>query len=256
MKHNDSTQSLTSLQARFRAYRSRVRNAARAGAAVLSLSAIKTANASDAADTARRIGAVSKVRDSMASEDADLTNVQALARMPIEDTANVSAYSLTGYLLTPSERAALQAARPGSRSLILKASTQTPSEDSEPLPEGFIPKEVAPYVSLVNPADTVADEATEAEAEAEIALEDELTAQTRANLAARSFESDYQPEQATPESYDEHLPVPVLPIAAKPSAFRPIVRALRVEPAPFVSSAQNLSSESLRASVLANAKRR
>lgn len=222
--------SLAALSAAFRSYRASLRG----GALVLaSLSTVRTVEAIDSRNADRL--AVQIVRehstDDNTADGDDSATLASAARITGEAEETRPGAVLGAYLLSPAERAAIRAARPGARSLVLRAAPAPAAED-EPLPPDFVPAPVPDYSPLliaISPEETAQ---IAAEAAAEFAERERIDAR---DAAAVSFVSDYA----------EHGP-----------DFAPVVPRV-VRPVASVANAAPMSdAESLRAAVLATAKPR
>ncbi len=181
-------QSPAALVAAFRAYRASLRTL---GTVALSVSAVKTADTRDRMDTDRRVASLTS-----APAQVDENGPEGFALSAPEDAAH--AMPSGPYLLTATERAALQAARPGSRALVLRAVPVSVTEDDQPLPADSTVPIFTPYVSTLASLSPEEDSAARAEGEAEasaILAEIEADARNaRAYRIAVSFVSDLTPQ--------------------------------------------------------------
>ncbi len=127
-------------------------------------------------------------------------------------------------LLTANERTALEAARPGSRSIVWRNLSTVPATLDpldEPLPEGFVPAPFIPYVSNLDALTPAEDAAARAEGEAEaaplvLAIETETATEAARLLAAREAEANAAlPANIAPapikRPFLHKLPLPVFP---------------------------------------------
>lgn len=133
----------STLTGSFLAYRRNLRAATMGAVAVLSISTLRSVQASDDKDTARRVKQLVSERGPAMDDSLDSADQYVIRREPI--ATHPIARSLT---LTPAERAVIQAARPGSRSVV-EHKPAKPIE--EPLPAGFMTPEVAAFVPAIDP---------------------------------------------------------------------------------------------------------
>ncbi len=161
----------------------RFRSLRRSGTAgiVLSLSTITALAAVEKRHTARI------VRDTHARTHTDDTitgdDSIALPSRLSDDTAPQG--FAAPYALTLAERAEIAKARPGARSLVFFAAPVAVAD--EPLPEGFAPSPVAPFVAVLDSLDETDRALADAEGQAEAVA---ALAVMEREIAAVGFESD------------------------------------------------------------------
>lgn len=201
---------------RFARYRRQMRLGA---AAMLSLSTLRALSAVEQRQADRL------TRSIVAAGRTDDSTTDGEALTP--ERSEVAALAARSAVLTHGERAALHAARPGSRSVIWrKPAVVTDDENDQPLPPGYIAAPGAPYESAFLNANDPEVRAIEAAAAIEAGLE--ITARETFDahcLAAAAFVSDYA--APAPVDYVPFAPEITAPIAA------PVVPApVALAPAP------------------------
>ena len=255
MKHTTSSPA-SSLASQFAAWRKR-QSAAKLGAvALISLSNLRSAERDDGADAARQIAQTVATR-STDDNTQDEEQIGAVSRFAAADeTAPAHGAGIGAYLLTPSERAALTAARPGALSVIFRLSPVV-VEVSDPLPAGFTPATVAdfaPAADVVFSAEELAE--IDRDSAAEIAEIDAAEAAAARIAYATAFVSDWQPRFAPVDSSPD--------AGRKPATLTPILRTPRAVSAPVVAATptpiaatvdvSQMDFAALRAAVLARRK--
>lgn len=190
---------------RFAAYRRNMRIGAVAVVSLSTLRALSAVESRQAEQLTRSIVARGRTDD----------GGTAIA-LPEGDTA--PARVARSFTLTPGERAAIDAARPGSRSVIFRAAPV--AADDEPLPADFTPAPVADYspilLSRADPEVAALEVAAEIEAGIEVAA---LEKWDRDCAAAVAFVSDYAepaPVDYAPGVVRVAAPVAVAPVAPSP----------------------------------------
>lgn len=189
--------SRASLLARFRAYN---RNAKLGAVAMLSLSSLRALSAVEqrqAQHLTRSIVAQGRTDDGETAQTLPESG----------ETFTGRALSVT---LSPVERAAIQAARPGSRSVVWRKPVAEDDGD-EPLPAGYVPApqtdEPASVFLPMSPELAAIEAQAASEAAAEVAEVERIDAR---DAAAVSFRSDY--DAAAPIDYAPVVPANVQPV--------------------------------------------
>jgi hypothetical protein len=253
MKHTSSSPA-SSLASQFAAWRKR-QSAAKLGAvALLSLANARSAERQDNMDAVRQIAQTVAARSTDDNTQDEETRGAVSRFVAADETAPAHVgVSVGAYLLTPSERAALTAARPGALSVVFRVSPVV-VEVSDPLPADFIPAAVADFCPATEQlsADELAEIARESAAE--IAAFDAAEIAAARIAYATAFRSDFE-AQFSPIDYspDAGAPRQLITMRAPCAALAPVV----VTPAVAVDvDVAQMDFAALRAAVLATAGKR
>lgn len=202
------------LSARYRAY---LRNAKLGAVALVSLSTLRALSAVEQRQAERL------TRSIVAQGQTDDSTLDPETESALADREETPTHAARSFMLAPSERSALNAARPGSRSVIWRKPAAPAIDDGDqPLPADFTPAPFVPYESAFLPPSAELA-AIEAEAAEEAALEVAHRERTDAlSAAAVAFRSDWD---AAPIADYAPAALEVAPVAHSPIAPRAEVKA-------------------------------